>query len=123
MSAPKSRRDRSPRRKAGRAPARKAKRKIAFRLVVEAQKMLVSYEPNWSGGEFAYGHFEFRSPHEPPRPIVVSETGYLSHFAPMGEVESAANPERYARDFVLAVLDSGSKARREASESGQLSLF
>jgi hypothetical protein len=38
----------SPRRKAGRVAARKRKHKVRFRLVVEAQEMLVSYEPNWS---------------------------------------------------------------------------
>jgi hypothetical protein len=27
-----------------------------------------------------FARFEFRSPHEPPRPIPVSDTGYRSYF-------------------------------------------
>ncbi len=114
---------RSPRRKAGRAVARKAKRKLSFSLVVEAQEMLVEYEPNWSDGEFPYGHFEFRSLHNPPRRIPVSETGYLSHFAPMHEVASFANPNEYASAFVRTVLDSARTRKATSTEPGQLSLF
>ena len=95
---------RSPRRKAGRKAVRKAKRTVTFRLVVEAQEMIVTYEPNWSEGEFAFGHFEFRSPCDPPRRIVVSETGYLSHFAPMEEIASIGGPEAFAKAYVEAVL-------------------
>lgn len=113
----------SPRRKAGRTPARKPKRKIAFRLVVDAQEMLVSYEPNWSSGEFAFGHFEFRSPYDPPRRIIVSETGYRSHFAPMADIKASASPEDYAREIVRAVIDDDKKRKRPASEQEQLSLF
>ncbi len=122
MRAQKPKRSHSPRRKAGRA-VRKTERKIRFRLVVEAQEMIVEYKPNWSEGEFAVGHFEFRSPFDPPRPTVVSETGYLSHFAPMEEIAAYDSPEAYARTFVLAVLNRGRK--RQSSETGgeQLSLF
>jgi len=124
MSAPKSRRPcRSPRRKAGRTDAPEAKRKIAFRLSVEGQEMLVSYEPYWSDGEFAVGHFEFRSPHNPPRRIVVSETGYRSHFAAMAEIEAMESPEAFARQYVLAVLKAGSKTVNSARKDDQLSLF
>ena len=124
MSAPKSRRARrSPRRKAGRTAARKTERKIRFRLVVEAQEMIVEYKPNWSEGEFAVGHFEFRSPFDPPRRISVSETGYLSHFAPMEEIAAYASPEEYARAFVLSVLASGRKGKTTALDRDQLSLF
>ena len=114
---------RSPRRKAGRAVARKTKRKLTFSLVVEAQEMLVEYEPKWSGGEAAYGHFEFHSPHNPPRRIPVSETGYLSHFAPMQEIASFANPNEYAMAFVRSVLDSARTRKAISTEPGQLSLF
>jgi hypothetical protein len=113
----------SPRRKAGRTPARKSKRKIEFRLVVEAQEMLVSYEPNWSEGDFACGHFEFRSPYHPPRRIIVSETGYRSHFAPMADIEASASPEDYAREIVRAAIDHDKKRKGSASEKEQLSLF
>ena len=112
---------RSPRRKAGRKAVRKAKRIATFRLVIEAQEMIVTFEPNWSEGEFAFGHFEFRSPHEPPRRIPVSETGYRSHFAPMDEVRAAASPKDYARELVLASISQTAKGAK--SDDRQLPLF
>jgi FAD/FMN-containing dehydrogenase len=41
--------------------------------------------------------FEFRSPHQPPRRIPVSATGYRSHFAPMSAVEAEPSRQEYAR--------------------------
>ncbi len=124
MSAAKPKRSaRSPRRKAGRTAVRKAKRKVAFRLVVEAQEMLVTYEPNWSAGEYAFGHFEFKSPYKPPRRIAISETGYHSHFAPMDEIKASESPEAYARAFVLSVLDASRKGASRTTNREQLSLF
>ncbi len=96
-------------------------RREEFRLSVEGQEMLVSYEPYWSDGEFPVGHFEFRSPYEPPRRIPVSETGYRSHFAAMADIEACESPEQYARLFVEAVLDRPTSRRKEASD--QLKLF
>jgi hypothetical protein len=92
------------------------RKRVTFRLTVEAQEMIVSYEPHWIQD---VGHFEFRSPHEPPRRIPVSETGYRSHFAPMDEVEASASPQDYAREVALVLLRVESKAK--ATE--QLSLF
>jgi hypothetical protein len=123
MSANLSKAQRSPRRKAGRKAVLQAKRTSTFRLVVEAQEMIVSYEPNWSDGEFACGHFEYRSPHEPPRRISVSETGYRSHFAAMAEIERYASPEEYARAFVLACLHSERKGKQEGGNDRQSELF
>ena len=121
MSARKAKRSgTSPRRKAGRKPPRKAKRSLSFRLVVEAQEMLVRYRPNRFVGQ---GQFEFRSPHRPARRILISETGYRCHFAPMAEIEEADSPEDYAREIVLAYLDQGSPVRDAAARRGQLSLF
>lgn len=82
--------------------------------------MLVSYEPDSLGG---YGHFEFRSPHKPSRRILVSETGYLSHFAPMEEIAAEISPQIYARCFVLSVLAASSRQRIAVEAKGQLSLF
>jgi len=113
----------SPRRKAGRASASKRKGKTEFRLVVQAQEMLVSYEPNWTGGEFPYGHFEFRSPFEPPRRIPVSETGYRSHFAPMAAIEAYESAEEFARAFVMAILDHSGRKGSQGATTDQLSLF
>jgi hypothetical protein len=100
------------------APSRrKAKAKaITFTIVIEAQKMIVTYMPDWM---VDMGHFEFRSPHKPPRRIPVSETGYRSHFAPMDEVKGAASPEDYAREYALSRL----RPRHSTSNDEQLPLF
>lgn len=98
---------------------RPRKRVITFTLVVEAQEMIVTYQPNWMADT---GHFEFRSPHDPARRIPVSETGYRSHFAPMEDVEAAASPKDYARDVALGMLQS---IRRTAAttDGNQLALL
>jgi hypothetical protein len=82
------------------APSRRKAKKqfITFTLVIEAQEMIVTCQPNWMTD---VGHFEFRSPLEPPRRIPVSETGYRSHFASMADVEASTSPQDYARDVVL----------------------
>lgn len=122
MGASKSKRSqRSPRRKAGSSPARGVKRPVRFRLVVEAQEMIVEYVPDWTGGEFAQAKFEFRSPRKPARRIAISETGYRCQFAAMEEVKALGGPEQYARAYVLSVLDAGRKPR--VAGGVQLSLF
>jgi len=98
-------------------------RKQEFLLSVEGQEMLVSYEPYWSDGEFPVGHFEFRSPHEPPRRIPVSETGYRSHFAAMADIEAYESAETYARLLVEATLDRAPKNKSRSSDNDQLKLF
>jgi hypothetical protein len=65
-----------------------------FRIVLEAQEMVVSYKPRWFTD---MAKFEFRSPHKPPRRIPISGTGYLCHFVPMREVELAESPQDLAR--------------------------
>jgi hypothetical protein len=75
--------------------------------------MIVKYVPDWM---VDMGHFEFKSPHQPPRRIPVSETGYRSHFAPMDEVDGATSPEEYARDYALSRL-------RSPRDKDQLPLF
>lgn len=123
MSASSARKSRnSPRRKAGRASRKRTPRKLGFRLTVEGQEMLVSYTPNYFDGEFAQGHFEFRSPYDPPRRIPVSETGYRSHFAPMEDIAAAASPQDYAREIVLAFLNENARPAK-GDARGQLSLF
>lgn len=108
MSKKPSRRRKAP-------PAKR--RRMTFTLTVEAQPMIVSYEPHWMRD---FGQFEFRSPYKPARRIPVSETGYRSHHAPMADVEAAASPQDYARAIVLAVL--GSK-QSKPEDPRQLALF
>lgn len=106
----------APRRRAGRVAKSKAMRTTTFRITIEAQEIVVTYEPHWLEG--SNGHFEFTSPYDPPRRIVLSNTGYHSHFAPMDAIKTFKSPEDYARAFVTSVLASRRKPAR-----GQLSLF
>lgn len=108
------------RRKAARPARRRLAKALNFRLTVEAQEMLVRFTPDNSGSAFAMGHFEFRSPRNPPRRIPVSETGYWSHFVPMEDIE--VSPQDYARELVLAVVSRGPKHPAHA-EDEQLRLF
>lgn len=112
---------RSPRRKAGRA-AKRGPKKLKFMLTVDAQEMLVQYTPNYFDGEYAQGHFEFSSPCKPKRRILISETGYHSHFVAMEDIK-AVGPETVARQIVEALLGAGSKEAQALRARGQLSLF
>jgi len=89
-----------------------------FTITVEAQPMVVSYEPRWLKSDYA--HFEFRSPHKPARRIPLGETGYLSHLAPMEEVKDAKSPQDFAREEALALLRS---RRRACDATNELPLF
>jgi hypothetical protein len=102
---------------ARRTKARPAKAgRKTFTITVEAQPMVVSYQPLRSG----YGHFEFRSPHKPPRRIPVSETGYHSYFASIEDVKEARSPQDFAHEFASALLRS-KQSRPE--DPRQLALF
>jgi hypothetical protein len=102
------------------APLRcKAKKQfITFTLVIEVQEMIVTYQPNWMTD---VGHFEFRSPLEPPRRIPISETGYRSHFASMADVEAASSPQDYAWDVALELLRW--RGKPATKQGDQLPLF
>jgi hypothetical protein len=91
---------------------------ITFTIVIDAQEIAVSYRPHRMQD---VGHFEFRSPHNPRRPIPISETGYLSHFAAMKDIEAAKSPQDFARDAALTMLSS--ERNTDAEDRGQLSLF
>jgi hypothetical protein len=109
MSAPSSRR---------KAKVRKPreKREMKFLIVIEAQKIAVTYKPNWMPD---MAQFEFRSPYEPKRRIPISETGYRSHFAEMAEVRRWPSPEDYARDTALSFLREQCKPQ----DRNQLNMF
>jgi len=96
------------------------KGRVTFTIVVEAQEMLVEYEHVTQGCMSGLGQFIFRSPHEPPRRIPISETGYRSHFANMEDVEASPSPQNYARDFVINELRAS--LRRE-DDHNELPLF
>jgi hypothetical protein len=88
-----------------------------FTIVIDAQEIVVDYRAHWMAG---MGHLEFRSPHNPPRRIPVSETGYRSYFAAMEDVEASASPQDFAREVALALLQS---QRTVKDVPGQSSLF
>lgn len=85
-----------------RKKVRPAKRAVkTFTITVEAQPIVVRYEPN----AFAdMASFEYRSPHRPPRRIPHSETGYFSHHASMERVVTAKSPQQFAHDELLALV-------------------
>ena len=89
----------------------------SFIVTIDSQEIVVDYRPHWMTD---VGHFEFRSPHKPARPIPVSDTGYRSYFAAMEDVEASASPQDFAREVALALLQS---RRTVKDEPGQLSLF
>jgi hypothetical protein len=89
-----------------------------FTITVEAQPMVVSYEPRWLKSDFA--HLEFRSPHKPARRIPVSDTGYMSHFVSMDDVKAAKSPQDFAHEEALALLRS---RRRAWDATDELPLF
>lgn len=122
MKAPACRRKRQPSRRKARSKAAIRADGIVFDLVIEGQRMIVHYAPRL-GGSCPLGHFEFRSPYDPPRRIPVSATGYRSHFAAIHQVAAAASPEAFARDLALALLRSEQKRGQKDREGTQLSLF
>jgi hypothetical protein len=94
------------------APSRRKakKRFVTFTLTVEAQEMIVQYQADWMPD---MGHFEFRSPYEPPRRIPVSETGYRSHFAAMEDVDASSSPQDYAREVAISMIRATCKPHPE----------
>ena len=72
-----------------------------FSLTIEGQQIDIAYTPN----KYAdHGHFEFHSPHQPPRRILISETGYRSYFAPMWKVEEVGCPQACAEAIIKALM-------------------
>ena len=102
---------------------RGVQRRRRFKLIVEAQEMLVDYTPNYMSGSFPVGHFEFRSLHQPPRRIPVSEAGYRSHFAPMPSIEAEASPQEYAWLVTLAFIRRAPAPTIRDEDYEQPSLF
>lgn len=92
-----------------------------FTLTVDSQEMRVRYQPNFIGGIDPYALIEFTSPHEPPRRIPVSETGYRSFFAPMCEIEAAPSLEKYT--VLVAAFLVNERRGPEVADADQLDLF
>src|SRR5665213_1939001 len=95
---------------------------ITFTLMIDGQEIVVHYWPRYFIAA-DYAHFEFTSPHKPRRRIPVSETGYLSHFSPMHEVEAAPSVEAYARAVALALLTAKKSDMDDEETGSQLDLF
>lgn len=102
-----------------RLKSRAAKRKVqTFRITVEAQPVVVRYEPHSIGG---MASFECRSPYRPARRIPFSDTGYFSHHASMQRVKVAKSPQAFARDELLGLMRWGMKGH--GRELPELPLF
>lgn len=85
----------------------------SFPLIYDGQPMIVCFTPYRFSD---YGHFEFRSPHSPPRRIPVSETGYRSHFAPMQEIEQGPDIETYVKILIRVLINQDCKRRNDESQ-------
>ncbi len=92
-----------------------------FALTIDAQEMNVTFWPDYISGFAPHAMIEFRSPHEPPRRIPVSETGYRSYFAPKHEIEAAPSVEEYIRAVAVALI--ARESSRVAEDTDQLPLF
>ena len=94
-----------------------------FILTIDAQDIMVRYRPRYFIAA-DYAHFEFTSPHVPPRRIPVSETGYRSHFAPIWEIDAAPSVEEYARAVALTLMGFKPCPEEDCEEEAeQLALF
>ena len=79
----------------------------------------VSYEAQWLGAGACIAHLQVETARREPLPI--TETGYRSHFLPLGEVEANGGPVAY----VCAWLDQEAssdewRSHVEASRQGTL---
>lgn len=93
---------------------------ITFALTIEGQDMQVRFRPNYLA---EYGQFQFLSPHIPARRIPVSETGYLSQFVPMWQINEAPDVEVYARALALALMNRKRGPDEDDDDANQLALF
>ncbi len=91
----------------------------SFTISIDGQEMHVCFHPNKFGD---YGHFEFSSPHQPKRRIIVSETGYRSHFTPMWAIEEAPDVSTYAHELARVLARQKGRAQDD-EEPAQLGLF
>lgn len=80
-----------------------------FTLTINGEEIRVRYRPNHIGGRDAYAILEFISPCHPRKPTPVSESGYRSFFAPMGDIEAAPSIKIYA-GMVAVVLSAECRA-------------
>ncbi len=75
----------------------------SFLLQIQGEEVCVEYAPNY----FPNSHRDlltFLSPHEPPRPHPLSETGTWAHFTSRDAVDACGGPERYAALLAEAML-------------------
>lgn len=81
----------------------------------------LTYEPNAFGGSIA--HLQVRSINPDRAPLAITDSGYRSHFHPVGNVEAG---DGTIIEQVTAWLDEEAKSRKwqiYLVESRQLSLF
>lgn len=89
-----------------------------FPLVVGGEEVQVRYTTGYfpsAATDLVY----FVSPHEPPKPHALSETGYFSRFVPHDAVEACGGPQAYAALLADALLRGEEQQFIEAFE-GQL---
>lgn len=95
--------------------------KHTYKIIIDAQEMIVSYEPNYITRFLA--HFEFHSPFNPPKRIPVSDTGYYSHFAYVEELKHFSSIEEYVYRVSQAMIEQKFNADSNDGEDSQMTLF
>jgi hypothetical protein len=89
--------------RAGSKPWKTPKPALTFRLDVGGEEVCVAYTPGYFSNS-GTDNFYFVSPHEPPQPHFLSETGFWSQFVLHDAVKAAGGPQAYAAQFADAVV-------------------
>jgi hypothetical protein len=101
--------------------------RVVETLVWDGRTVEVRYDPDWcSLSELAPGrqlaHLELQVTTPALAPLPVTDTGYRSHFVPVGAVEDAGGPVAFVRAW-LDVEASRPMWRRAETAWRQLDLF
>jgi len=79
----------------------------------------VSYEAQWLGAGACIAHLQVETVRREPLPI--TETGYRSHFLPLGEVEAGGGPVAYVRAWLDQEASSDEwRSHLETARQGSL---
>ncbi|MBA4067187.1 MAG: hypothetical protein C0501_26475 [Isosphaera sp.] len=101
---------------ADRSPTRAREPEASLTFPLLGGEVRAEYTPGYFRGQ---DHFQFRSPHDPVRPMPLSEGGWWSHFADADAVEACGGPEAYAGLYADAELQ-GRAREFEAAFQGAL---
>lgn len=88
---------------------------VTFTLTVGGEELRIDYTPEYFPNS-GTGLLTFLSPHEPPQPHALSETGCLARFVSPDLVTACGGPQAYAAQLAEALLGGREKEFTEALE-------